>query len=246
MINLFLFSCGCFICLFSYISQPGDASTANFDPQFLRLPLKLTPPDWDILDSQKTDEFASFNYVNPNYIRDVAASEFCTHAEQQLRTLQNAAVQEDECPLPPTPMTESDKVALRTDVIGKTEAITVTSVWLLMLLDNNNEEANKSSMFVVSFVVCHTMYYLFATLYIVLWVCIYFILICFVIVINFPIIPRLGMKNYYTSTAIDKDCHIIELHILNSAHFVSLYSFLAFLCEIFLYLLTFIPMRVAL
>ncbi|KAI6229340.1 Protein kinase C [Aphelenchoides besseyi] len=47
-------------------------STENFDMQFLKLPLKLTPPDWDILNGLKGDEFADFGYINPDYENDSA------------------------------------------------------------------------------------------------------------------------------------------------------------------------------
>jgi serine/threonine protein kinase len=41
-------------------------STENFDLQFLKLPLKLTPPDYSVLDNLK-DEFNGFTYFNTNY-----------------------------------------------------------------------------------------------------------------------------------------------------------------------------------
>ncbi|CAD5222724.1 unnamed protein product [Bursaphelenchus xylophilus] len=47
-------------------------STENFDLQFLRLPLKLTPPEWDVLENLKGDEFAEFNYTNPAYHEEAA------------------------------------------------------------------------------------------------------------------------------------------------------------------------------
>uniref|UniRef100_A0A914KYK4 protein kinase C n=2 Tax=Meloidogyne incognita group TaxID=654580 RepID=A0A914KYK4_MELIC len=37
----------------------SKSTTENFDAQFLRLPLKLTQPDWDILEEMKGDEFRS-------------------------------------------------------------------------------------------------------------------------------------------------------------------------------------------
>ncbi|KAJ1345644.1 protein kinase C [Parelaphostrongylus tenuis] len=41
-------------------------STENFDPMFLNLPVKLTPPDWLVLDNAR-DEFCGFSYVNPYF-----------------------------------------------------------------------------------------------------------------------------------------------------------------------------------
>jgi len=51
-------------------------STENFDLQFLKLPLKLTPPEWDVLENLKGDEFNEFAYVNPFYEEEIAASTF--------------------------------------------------------------------------------------------------------------------------------------------------------------------------
>uniref|UniRef100_A0AC34QCG9 Protein kinase C n=1 Tax=Panagrolaimus sp. JU765 TaxID=591449 RepID=A0AC34QCG9_9BILA len=47
------------------------ASTENFDSQFLRLPLKLTAPDYDVLDNLK-DEFNGFTFINENYIYEIS------------------------------------------------------------------------------------------------------------------------------------------------------------------------------
>ncbi|KAE9555877.1 hypothetical protein FO519_000857 [Halicephalobus sp. NKZ332] len=52
----------------------NPASTENFDSQFLRLPLKLTAPDYDVLDNLK-DEFHGFTYVNENYAYEIALDE---------------------------------------------------------------------------------------------------------------------------------------------------------------------------
>uniref|UniRef100_F1KWE3 Protein kinase C n=1 Tax=Ascaris suum TaxID=6253 RepID=F1KWE3_ASCSU len=49
-----------------------EASTENFDPQFLKLPLKLTMPDWMVLSNLRGDEFRSFTYYNPEYFNSVA------------------------------------------------------------------------------------------------------------------------------------------------------------------------------
>ncbi|KAK0397641.1 hypothetical protein QR680_002201 [Steinernema hermaphroditum] len=43
-------------------------STENFDTQFLKLPLKLTPPDMDVLENLKGDEFSNFDYLNLDYV----------------------------------------------------------------------------------------------------------------------------------------------------------------------------------
>jgi serine/threonine protein kinase len=48
-------------------------STENFDTQFLKLPLKLTEPDWDVIENIK-DEFNDFSHVNPDYEDEVASS----------------------------------------------------------------------------------------------------------------------------------------------------------------------------
>uniref|UniRef100_A0A914CA42 Protein kinase C n=1 Tax=Acrobeloides nanus TaxID=290746 RepID=A0A914CA42_9BILA len=45
-------------------------STENFDSHFLKLPLRLTPPDWEILENLK-GEFNGFDYANPNYDEEV-------------------------------------------------------------------------------------------------------------------------------------------------------------------------------
>ena len=58
------------MCCDSFL-QDNPASTENFDSQFLRLPLKLTAPDYDVLDNLK-DEFNGFTYVNENYAYEVA------------------------------------------------------------------------------------------------------------------------------------------------------------------------------
>uniref|UniRef100_A0A915A8Y9 Protein kinase C n=2 Tax=Parascaris univalens TaxID=6257 RepID=A0A915A8Y9_PARUN len=49
-----------------------EASTENFDPQFLKLPLKLTMPDWMVLSNLRGDEFRSFTYYNPEYFNSIA------------------------------------------------------------------------------------------------------------------------------------------------------------------------------
>uniref|UniRef100_A0A914Y7A1 AGC-kinase C-terminal domain-containing protein n=1 Tax=Panagrolaimus superbus TaxID=310955 RepID=A0A914Y7A1_9BILA len=46
-------------------------STENFDSQFLKLPLKLTPPDYSVLDNLK-DEFNGFTYINQNYDNEIS------------------------------------------------------------------------------------------------------------------------------------------------------------------------------
>jgi len=59
--------------------------TDNFDPQFLRLPLKLTPPDWDILDGLKGgDEFSEFDHFNSHYAREAECAEWGREAEKAL------------------------------------------------------------------------------------------------------------------------------------------------------------------
>uniref|UniRef100_A0A914S0P7 Protein kinase domain-containing protein n=1 Tax=Parascaris equorum TaxID=6256 RepID=A0A914S0P7_PAREQ len=52
--------------------QKHEASTENFDPQFLKLPLKLTMPDWMVLSNLRGDEFRSFTYYNPEYFNSIA------------------------------------------------------------------------------------------------------------------------------------------------------------------------------
>ncbi|VDM37367.1 unnamed protein product, partial [Toxocara canis] len=47
------------------------ASTENFDPQFLKMPLKLTMPDWMVLENVRGDEFRSFTFYNPDYFNSV-------------------------------------------------------------------------------------------------------------------------------------------------------------------------------
>ncbi|PAV69648.1 hypothetical protein WR25_25058 isoform D [Diploscapter pachys] len=42
-------------------------STENFDSNFLKLPIKMTPPDWVVLENTKGDEFSDFTYVNPYF-----------------------------------------------------------------------------------------------------------------------------------------------------------------------------------
>ncbi|GMT36604.1 hypothetical protein PFISCL1PPCAC_27901, partial [Pristionchus fissidentatus] len=42
-------------------------STENFDVGFLKLPLRLTPPDWLVLENLKGDEFGEFTFVNPHF-----------------------------------------------------------------------------------------------------------------------------------------------------------------------------------
>ncbi|CCD65289.2 Protein kinase C-like 2 [Caenorhabditis elegans] len=48
-----------------------DRSTENFDHSFLKLPTKMTPPDWEVLENLKGDEFSNFSFVNPFYVKDV-------------------------------------------------------------------------------------------------------------------------------------------------------------------------------
>ncbi|CAI2357624.1 unnamed protein product [Caenorhabditis sp. 36 PRJEB53466] len=48
-----------------------DRSTENFDHNFLKLPTKMTPPDWEVLENLKGDEFKGFSFVNPFYSKDV-------------------------------------------------------------------------------------------------------------------------------------------------------------------------------
>lgn len=51
--------------------QKTDRSTENFDHSFLKLPTKMTPPDWEVLENLKGDEFSNFSFVNPFYVKDV-------------------------------------------------------------------------------------------------------------------------------------------------------------------------------
>ncbi|KAI6177757.1 Protein kinase C [Aphelenchoides bicaudatus] len=44
----------------------SSKSTENFDLQFLKLPLKLTPPEWDVLENLKGDEFNNFEHKSAN------------------------------------------------------------------------------------------------------------------------------------------------------------------------------------
>ena len=60
-----------FIVLWLFFLQDNPASTENFDSQFLRLPLKLTAPDYEVLDNLK-DEFNGFTYINENYAYEIA------------------------------------------------------------------------------------------------------------------------------------------------------------------------------
>ncbi|CAD6190553.1 unnamed protein product [Caenorhabditis auriculariae] len=46
-------------------------STENFDSNFLKLPTKMTPPDWEVLENIRGDEFANFSFVNPFFVPDV-------------------------------------------------------------------------------------------------------------------------------------------------------------------------------
>jgi len=61
-------------------------STENFDVQFLQLPLKLTPPEWDVLENLKGDEFSGFEFVNPDYAADTARAD---HAHIAVEILAN-------------------------------------------------------------------------------------------------------------------------------------------------------------
>lgn len=63
-------------------------STENFDMQFLNLPLKLTPPEWDILENLKGDEFNYFDYFNTNYELDVSRAEHVAKAEHATLSIQ--------------------------------------------------------------------------------------------------------------------------------------------------------------
>uniref|UniRef100_A0A915NRK1 Non-specific serine/threonine protein kinase n=1 Tax=Meloidogyne floridensis TaxID=298350 RepID=A0A915NRK1_9BILA len=62
----------------------SKSSTENFDAQFLRLPLKLTQPDWDILEEMKGDEFAIFDHFNFDYAAEAACAEYGREAEEAL------------------------------------------------------------------------------------------------------------------------------------------------------------------
>ena len=64
--------------------QPNKFSTDNFDPQFLRLPLKLTAPDWDILEGMKGDEFHGFEHFNSHYALEAQGAECGRVAERAL------------------------------------------------------------------------------------------------------------------------------------------------------------------
>ncbi|ULT79996.1 hypothetical protein L3Y34_010531 [Caenorhabditis briggsae] len=52
-----------------------DRSTENFDHNFLKLPTKMTPPDWEVLENLKGDEFINFSFVNPYYVKDKSADD---------------------------------------------------------------------------------------------------------------------------------------------------------------------------
>ncbi|KAL3112805.1 hypothetical protein niasHT_019779 [Heterodera trifolii] len=60
-------------------------TTDNFDPLFLRLPLKLTPPEWDILEGMKGDEFILFDHFNSQYFAEAASAESGAYAEETLQ-----------------------------------------------------------------------------------------------------------------------------------------------------------------
>jgi hypothetical protein len=85
--------------------QLGRAAINNFDTQFSRLPLKLTPPDFEILDSQKGDEFTGFTYFNPHYETDVAAAEVSEQAEQLLTLARKWKEEEEIIETPPQQQT---------------------------------------------------------------------------------------------------------------------------------------------
>jgi hypothetical protein len=59
-------------------------STENFDVAFLRLPLKLTPPEWDVLENLKGDEFSGFSHYNHDYIKDTVCAEHALVAAETL------------------------------------------------------------------------------------------------------------------------------------------------------------------
>lgn len=91
-----------------FVVQPNKYATDNFDPQFLRLPLKLTPPDWDILEAMKGDEFQGFAHFNCAYAAEAKGAEQTLFAEQTLtagggggggegRTTQNGGEPGREC-----------------------------------------------------------------------------------------------------------------------------------------------------
>uniref|UniRef100_A0A915P7Y3 Uncharacterized protein n=1 Tax=Meloidogyne floridensis TaxID=298350 RepID=A0A915P7Y3_9BILA len=70
-----------------FLTKPPSKSkstTENFDAQFLRLPLKLTQPDWDILEEMKGDEFVSFDHFNFDYAAEAACAEYGREAEEAL------------------------------------------------------------------------------------------------------------------------------------------------------------------
>uniref|UniRef100_A0A914HW45 Protein kinase C n=1 Tax=Globodera rostochiensis TaxID=31243 RepID=A0A914HW45_GLORO len=64
---------------------PNKFATDNFDPQFLRLPLKLTAPEWDILEGMKGDEFISFDHFNSRYVAEAVGAESGLYAEKTLQ-----------------------------------------------------------------------------------------------------------------------------------------------------------------
>lgn len=49
------------------VFQKAPGSTENFDSSFLKLAIKMTPPDWVVLENVKGDEFHDFSFVNPYY-----------------------------------------------------------------------------------------------------------------------------------------------------------------------------------
>jgi len=46
----------------------SPSSTENFDQQFVSVPIKMTPPDWLVLQNCRGDEFADFSCINEYFI----------------------------------------------------------------------------------------------------------------------------------------------------------------------------------
>jgi hypothetical protein len=49
------------------IFQKSPSSTENFDQQFVSVPIKMTPPDWLVLQNCRGDEFSDFSCMNYDF-----------------------------------------------------------------------------------------------------------------------------------------------------------------------------------
>lgn len=56
------------------VLQKEAASAENFDSQFKKLPVDLSPADMSVLINTKGDEFEQFSFVNPYYYPSTSLS----------------------------------------------------------------------------------------------------------------------------------------------------------------------------